>query len=255
MPASDRPSRVSWTAKESGAAVLAALCLVFAPVARADEKAIRAFVQDRIAGATIIGVRRTAVRGLFEVAIRRDSGPAVFYVDAAARVLFTGNLIDIATDRNLTEERLASLSAIDWSSLPLQSAITIRRGKGSREIAVFSDPNCPHCERFERNLMQLDDVTIHIFPYPVIRSESVRQAKAVWCSPDRAKAWNDLMLSRIQPRAAPDCSNPVDEILALGKRLGANATPTFYLRNGNKHAGAMPMADLVPLLDAAKRAR
>lgn len=235
--------------------LLAAVCLLAAPAALGNEKAIRDFVQARVPGAKLIGIRKTPVQGLFEVAVRRESGPTVFYVDAAAKVLILGHLIDIASDRNLTEERSASLSAIDWSSLPLQSAITYRRGAGSREIAIFSDPNCPHCERFERDLMKLDDVTIHIFPYPVIRQESVRQAKAVWCSPDRARAWSDLMLSRIQPRAAPDCATPVDEILALGKRLGATATPTFYLRNGNKHAGAMPMADLVPLLEAAKRSR
>lgn len=90
--------------------------------------------------------------------------------------------------------------------------------------------------------------------YPVIRLESVGQAKAVWCSPDRARAWNDLMLDRIEPAAAPGCENPVDELVALGLRLGVTSTPTWFLRNGQRHAGALRMSDLIPLLDAAAQA-
>jgi thiol:disulfide interchange protein DsbC len=179
----------------------------------------------------------------------------VFYMDGAARLLFLGNVVEAGSERDLTEEQMARLSAIEWSRLPMKSAITIKRGSGRREIAVFSNPNCPFCERFERELVKLDDISIHIFMYPVIRTESVRQVKAVWCSPDRARAWMDLMFNRVEPRAAPDCETPVEDLLALGRRLGATTTPTFSLGMGCKHSGAMPIAELAPLLDAAARSR
>ena len=91
---------------------------------------------------------------------------------------------------------------------------------------------------------------MNIFIFPVIKPESVRQVKAVWCSRDRVKAWNELMFRRVEPLAKTDCANPVDELLALGRRLGATATPTWFLRNGERHSGAMAMAEFVPLLDA-----
>ena len=179
----------------------------------------------------------------------------MFYVDSSAQLLFVGSVLEVASDRDLTEERLRKLSAIDWNSLPFKWAITMKRGSGRREIAIFSDPNCAFCERFERDLAKVDDLTVHIFMYPVIRPESVRQAKAVWCSRDRGKAWMDLMLKRIEPAARPDCDTPVDELLALGQRLGAKSTPTWFLRSGEMHSGAMKMADLAPLLDAGARVK
>lgn len=90
--------------------------------------------------------------------------------------------------------------------------------------------------------------------YPIVKRDSVRQTKAVWCSRDRVKAWNDLILERIEPTAAPDCDNSIDELVALGRRLGARETPTWFLRTGEMRTGAIRMADLIPLLDAAARA-
>lgn len=85
---------------------------------------------------------------------------------------------------------------------------------------------------------------------PVIKPESVRQTKSVWCSKDRAMAWNDLMLKGIEPTAPTDCENPIEELVVLGKRLGAKSTPTWFLPNGERYMGAVPMSKVVPLLDA-----
>jgi thiol:disulfide interchange protein DsbC len=139
---------------------------------------------------------------------------------------------------------------IDWQGLPFELALTMKRGDGRRRIAVFSDPNCPFCLRFESDLAALDDITVHIFMYPVIRPESVRQTKAVWCSRDRVAAWTELMLWRIEPEAKPDCANPIEQLVALGRKLGARMTPTWFLPDGVRRSGAMRMADLVPLLEA-----
>ena len=117
--------------------------------------------------------------------------------------------------------------------------------------AIFSDPNCPYCKRFEEILAKLDDITVHVFPYAVITPESVRQAKSVWCSNDRSKAWNDLMFRRIEPRAATACDNPIEKLVELGRQLGATSTPTWFLENGERYSGAMPLEQVRALLDTA----
>ena len=234
--------------------LLAALALVAATAARADEETIRRVVAAKIQDAKIVSVQKLPQGGLHEVVIERaEGGFAVLYTDEAAEVLFVGRLIDTATDRDLTEERVRKLSTIDWNALPFKWAITMKRGDGRRRIAILSDPNCPYCKKFEADLATLDDITIHIFPYPVIKPESVRQAKAVWCSRDRVKAWNDLMQKRIEPEAKPDCETPIERLVELGRKLGANSTPTWFLPSGEKRAGAMRMGELVPLLDATAR--
>jgi thiol:disulfide interchange protein DsbC len=189
------------------------------------------------------------------VAIRGPNGPQLFYVDERARLIVVGQVLDGRTGRNLTEERLRKLNAIDWASLPFGDAITTKRGNGRRKIAVFSDPNCPYCKRFEKDLAELDDIAVHIFLYPVIRPESIPLTKSVWCSADRAKAWNDLMLRDITPTASPDCETPVEKLVALGRKLGASSTPTWFVETGERFSGAIPLEDTRRILDAAARAK
>ncbi len=222
--------------------------------ARGDEAEIRRVIGAKLRGAAVESVR-PGPAGLFEVVVRGEGGARIFYTDAKATVLVDGNIIDARTGRNLTEERLREVTAVKWDSLPLELAFVVKHGNGRRRLAVFSDPNCPYCRKFEGDLARLGDVTIHLFLYPVIRPESVRQTKAVWCSPDRARAWMDLMFKGVEPRAAPDCDTPVEKILALGRSLGATATPTWILANGQVHSGALPIDEVRQLLDEAAGAK
>lgn len=235
--------------------VAAAALSLLAIEGRADEQAIRQALRARIPNAQIISVQKLPYAGLYEVAVRRGDDTTIYYSDALGQIMIVGNLIDLRADRNVTEERLRQLSAIDWNQLPFHWALTMRRGSGRRQIAIFSDPNCPFCQKFEKELAAVDNVTVHIFMWAVVKPESVRQTKSVWCSKARVKAWNDLMLKRIEPAATTDCDNPIEELIALGKRLGATSTPTWFLPNGEKYVGAQPMNVVVPLLDATAQRR
>ena len=235
-----------------GCAVAAVLTTI-SMAASADEQAIRQLFKSKLPNTQVISVEKLRYAELYEVTVQGDKGYAVFYTDALGQVMFVGNLIETRTDRNLTEERVRKLSAIDWNKLPFHWAVTTRRGQGRRQIAIFSDPNCPFCQTFEKDLAAVEDITVHIFMWPVIKLESVRQTKSVWCSKDRAKAWNDLMLKRVEPTAPTDCENPIEELVALGRRLGATSTPTWFPPNGEKYVGAQPMSMVVPLLDATAR--
>lgn len=230
--------------------MVSAALLPFSLFANAAEEEIRAALRARIPAAEIISIQKLPYAALYEVAVQRGNAKAVYYSDARGEIMIIGDLIDMRTDRNLTEQRLRSLWKVNWNQLPFHWAVTTRRGDGRRQIAIFSDPTCPYCRKFEKDLATVDNITIHIFMWPVIKPESVSQAKSVWCSPDRAKAWNDLMLKRVEPTAPTDCENPIEELVALGKRLGAKSTPTWFLPNGEKYMGAQPMNVVVPLLDA-----
>jgi thiol:disulfide interchange protein DsbC len=236
------------------AALLWLLGLALAAVA--DEALVRRMVEGRLGGAgQIESVRKAPFADLYEVVVRVSDGRHIYYVDGAASVIIAGQVLDARTGRNLTEERQRDLNRVQWGSLPLQWAITSVRGSGRRKIAILSDPNCPYCKRFEEDLAKLDDITVHILPYAVIKPESVRQAKSVWCSKDRVRAWNDLMFRRIEPQAPTDCDNPVERLIEYGRRIGANSTPTWFLETGARYTGALSLEDTRRLLDAASPAR
>jgi thiol:disulfide interchange protein DsbC len=223
--------------------------LLAATAAAADEAQIRKVVEAKLGGVKVEGVQPGPL-GLYEVRFRSSGGMRIVYTDANATHIFLGKIYETQNDRDVTEERLRKLNAIKFDALPLEQAVKIQRGNGKRVMAMFSDPYCPACKQFEQTLQQVDDITIYVFMFPVIRPELAEQSKAVWCSPDRAKAWLDVALRGKPPTAKPACANPVEKNLELGRSLGVNSTPTLILASGERVTGSLAKADLTDLLDA-----
>jgi len=177
---------------------------------------------------------------LYEVAIGND----VVYTDATARYLVQGEIIDLKTGANLTEQRSNDLNRIKWSDLPLNDAIKVVRGKGSRQIAVFADPNCGFCKKLEKSFQQLDNVTIYTFLVPLLSADSATKSKQIWCAADRNKAWNAWMLENQTPTGPGDCGTPLDRNTSLAKKLGVTGTPAMFFVDGSRIAGAVPLAQI-----------
>ena len=228
------------------------LLLWFVPVlACADEAAIRRMMESKLAGAKIEGIQPAPMAGLYEVRYRAAEGIRIVYTDANGNYILSGKLYETKTDRDLTEERLRKLNAIRFESLPLAQAVKVQRGNGKRVVAMFSDPHCPYCQQIEKSLQQIDDVTVYVFMYPVIRPELTDHSKAVWCSPDRSKAWIDLALRGKPPAVSTACETPIEKNLELGRKLRVSSTPTLIFTNGERVSGGLPAADLRELLDDA----
>lgn len=237
--------------------VLAFLIAFFAASAGANEQLIRQVIESRLNGVKVGGVQRAPIAGLFEVWFRTPQGVQILYTDASAKnVLLEGVIVEAATGRDLTAERISKLSAIKFESLPLERAVKIVRGNGRRIAAMFSDPYCPACQTFEQTLQQVDDLTLYVFMFPVIRPERIDHSKSVWCATDRANAWLDLALRKKVPTGPATCDNPVESIVELGQSMGVRATPTLFFENGERVQGGMQLAALRARLDAtAKDAR
>ena len=180
-------------------------------------------------------IHPTAWPGVFEVAM----GANLAYVDATGRYFLFGHLYDMRQQRDLTAERKDAMARINFGSLPLADALTEVRGKGTRTLAIFSDPDCPYCRRLETELRGLNDVTIHTFLMPLASLHPAARGKAVsvWCAADRLATWQALMLRDVMPPQA-DCPHPVDRNVALGEQLGINGTPTLIAGDGRVLAGA-----------------
>jgi thiol:disulfide interchange protein DsbC len=237
---------------------LAALLVLLAATAvSANEAQIRKALEPKLGGARIEGVQPAPIQGLWEVRFRTDEGMRVVYTDAAGSYVIDGNIYDLRRNRDLTGERLRQLNAIKFEALPLDLAVKVQRGNGKRVLAMFSDPYCPACRQFERALAQIDDITVYVFMYPVIRPENADHSRAVWCSPDRAKAWLELAAAPRPkvPEAGASCANPVDKVLETGRKLGVNSTPTLFLANGERLSGGLAAGDLKDLLDRSATAR
>jgi thiol:disulfide interchange protein DsbC len=187
------------------------------------------------------------------VRFKNEDGVHVVYTDAKGAYVIQGSILDVATGQNYTKDRLLKLNAIAFDKLPFDQAIKIQRGDGRRVMAMFSDPYCPYCQQFEKTLRKVDNVTVYVFMYPVIRPQNADHSKEVWCSPDRAKAWLDLALDHKRAQAPSTCATPLEKNLQLGRALRVNSTPTLILANGERIQGGLPLADLEDVLDQTSR--
>jgi thiol:disulfide interchange protein DsbC len=217
-------------------------------VAHANEAEIKSTLLKKVPQIGQINqVNKSVVPGLYEVITQSH----LFYTDEKAQFLIDGAVIDLKSMRNITDDRARKLFALDFSKLPLELAVKKVKGKGERVMAVFSDPNCGYCKKLEKELKQIDNVTIYEFLYPLFPG-SAEKVQAVWCSKDRVKAWDDLMQDDIMP-VAENCSVPTEKVLALGRSLKVNGTPALIFADGTINPGYLPAAELEKALNAAKK--
>jgi thiol:disulfide interchange protein DsbC len=201
----------------------------------AEEQAIRTRLQQAF-NISPTSVARTPF-GWYEVVVNSD----VLYVDPTATYLFAnGSVIDARTRENITQARKDELLKVDFAKLPLDQAVKIRFGNGSRQFVTFEDPNCGYCKKLHSDLRGLKDATVYVFLYPILSPDSTEKAKSIWCSKNRADAWNGWMIEGKAPTASGDCkNNPVQQTLALGQSFGINGTPTLIFADGSRLPGAV----------------
>lgn len=181
------------------------------------------------------------IAGLYEV----NLGKAILYSDAQGAYLLIGKLVDAKTMENVTDRRLAELNRIDFKRLPFANAIKVVKGNGSRQIAVFSDPNCKYCKELEHTLSRADNVTIYTFLFLILKPDSAEKAKAIWCAPNRGAAWQAWMANHQTPGSGTKCNtDPLAQNLALGRRMNVFSTPTAFLANGYRLTGALTLEQL-----------
>jgi thiol:disulfide interchange protein DsbC len=212
------------------------------------EDQIRQKVEARL-NAKVDSVTRMPF-GLYEVVL----GNEVLYVDAAVNYVFAGRVFDARTREDLTQKKRDELLRVDFAALPLEQAVKIVRGNGSRVLVTFEDPNCSYCKKLYRDLRNLRDVTIYTFLYPILSQDSFEKSRNVWCAKDRAAAWDELMGDgKAPPAAAPDCRHPLQQNLALGQKLDVTGTPTIVFTDGSRLPGAVPVERIEERLKAAAK--
>lgn len=215
----------------------------------ATPETVRKSFQERFPGIDIVVVKRTRFPGLFEVQIGMD----LLYTDGNVDYLMQGSLIDAKSRTDLTAERLEELSRVSFSSLPLDLAIKQVKGDGSRQIAVFEDPNCGYCKRLHQTLKDVDNITVYTFLFPILSPDSTVKARNIWCAKDQAATWRNWMLEGKAPPEA-DCETPVETVLALGKKLMVQGTPAIIFADGSRVNGALPLDALKQKLDSVRTA-
>jgi thiol:disulfide interchange protein DsbC len=232
----------SWRNLVKSALSVALLIGLVSEPAQADPQTIRSTLRQLIPNLPQIDdVAPSPVQGLWQVRI----GGTLVYTDASGSLLLEGQLTDMRTRTNLTQEAINKALAVPFDSLPLQDAvITHQEGRGERRIAVFADPNCGFCKRFEVDLHKLTNVRVYTFMVPFLGQKSADDVRSIMCASDPVATWRQWMLSGVAPQpnqGGCQAAAAIDRNLELARRLGITGTPTTLFMNQQRVSGAVPL--------------
>jgi thiol:disulfide interchange protein DsbC len=231
--------------------IVAAIFLTLSQYALADEASLKKAIEAAYPKFKVESITKTPYGGLYEVFM----GGQIVYTDEKLTFLIAeGRLVDPKTKKDVTGERLDELTKIDFNSLPLDQAIKVVKGNGSRKLVVFSDVDCPFCKRLEQNeLSNISDVTVYTFLYPIeqLHPDAAAKSKSIWCASNRVKAWNDWIFNNKLPASAGNCEVPLERVGELARKFGVTSTPTLIFSDGKRMLGAQPYKEIEKSMQAA----
>jgi thiol:disulfide interchange protein DsbC len=201
-------------------------------------------------GVEVGDISDSAVPGIYQVAV----GAEVAYVTSDGRYLLEGELYDLKTNSNLTEQtrenaRVDLLASVDPATMIVFSP---ENGEVKHTITIFTDVDCGYCRQFHRDIAEVNalGIEVHYLFYPRTGrdSESWAKAEKVWCSADRNAALTRAKLGGSLPDAT--CGEtPVAAHYDLGHRVGLRGTPAIYSSTGEHLGGYLTPATLIRVLD------
>jgi thiol:disulfide interchange protein DsbC len=207
------------------------------------EATIRATLEKRLPNLPHIDeITRSPVAGLWEVRL----GSQLIYSDAQGSFVIEGEIIDTARHANLTQDRIDTLTAVDFSKLPLRDAVVWKKGTGARKLVVFADPNCGYCKKLERDLSSVNNVTVFTFMIPILGGDSPQKARDIWCSRDNGTVWRSWMIDGTPPPAATGkCdTSALSRNVALGQKHGVTGTPSLVFEDSARVPGVLSAEEL-----------
>ncbi len=200
----------------------------------------------------VLEIRTAPVRSMWEVDVESNGKKGLVYLDFTKKYVFSGSLIDVRDMKNVTQERFAEINKVDVSKIPLKDALIMGSRNARKRVIVFTDPECPYCaklhEEMKKVVAQRKDVAffIKMFPLP-IHKDAYAKAKTIVCEKS-LQLLEDSYQHKPLPKATCRTS-AVDENIALGKKIGVNATPTLIMPDGRMITGGSDAKGLIAEID------
>ena len=179
------------------------------------------------------------------------SGPRLFYISNDGKDLLQGSLIEIATRKDISEERRNGIRQSAIEELGEENMIVFPAKDSRHTISVFTDIDCGYCRKLHNEIDQFNAKGITVrylaFPRAGVGAPSYNKAVSVWCDKDRLAAMTRAKSGEEMPKA--DCDNPVKKEYELGQMIGVQGTPAIVLEDGTMLPGYVPAAKLAAALD------
>jgi thiol:disulfide interchange protein DsbC len=205
-------------------------------LAHADEMTMQKTLAAKYPNTVFKSIEKTQIPGIYQVVMGRN----VAYVAEDGRYFLFGSLYDMQTQTDLSVSKREAASKIDVSSIPLDNAIKTVKGKGTRKLIVYTDPDCPYCKVLAKTLDEMDDVTVYniLFPIDGLHPDATRKAENIYCSENKSQVLENWLVRGIAIKDAKQCKTPVADNIASANKLGLNGTPMIIGFDGRVLRGA-----------------
>ena len=220
------------------------LILVFTSTSIFADDAIEQLKQKlkiKMPGIDITQITKSPVDGLFQVI----SGSQVVYMTKDARYMVDGDLVDLMSKRNFTEEAKSGMRMASIDSLGEDQMLIYTPKKIEHTVTIITDINCPYCRRLHDEMdeyMKLGVRVRYIF-MPLKGQDDFDKTVSVWCSEDR-----NLSLDIVKSGGSVEskkCDNPIKQHLALSRKMGVRGTPAIIMEDGTMLPGYVPISKLI----------
>lgn len=215
----------------------------------ADIKTLKSALQQRLPQAADATIKATPLAGIYEV---MASGQ-IMYMDKDARYILDGDLFDLQSRRNLTEETRGGLRLEALNELGEDNMLVYKpEGDVKHTITVFTDIYCPYCRRLHEEMDQYmsSGIKVRYIFVPFKGERSINTSVSVWCAKDRNVAMDKAKAG--EEIEKKNCDNPVGQHQSLASALGIRGTPAIMLESGQLMPGYVPASKLIQQISSMK---
>lgn len=173
----------------------------------------------------------------------------VIYMTKDARYMFDGDLVDLKTRKNYTDEAMTGIRLTQLNILGEDKMVVYTPDKVKHTITVVTDVDCPYCRKLhsEMDEYMASGIKVRYVFMPLKGQADYDKTVSIWCSEDRNVAL-DMAKSGVN-LDAKNCDNPIDEHIKVARKLGVNGTPAIILQDGELLPGYVPVKKLAAELD------
>ena len=186
-------------------------------------------------------ISATPVEGLYEVIV----GSQVVYMSVDARYMIEGDLFDLKTKRNVSEEAKSTIRLAAIEKLGADNMLVYKPEKVKNTITVVTDIDCPYCRRLHNEIPDYmkNEVQVRYIFMPLKGAADMKKTVSVWCSDNQQTALDTAKSGgKVEDKT---CDNPINDHLALARELGVRGTPAILLEDGRLLPGYVPVDKLV----------
>lgn len=171
------------------------------------------------------------------------------FISSDGKYLIEGHVFDIDARRNVMDDAMAGVRKQALANIPQNKRIVFAPRNPKYHVTVFTDPNCPYCREFHKQIAEYNQLGIAVdyvlFPLS-IHPGADKVSQTVWCSKNRNTAFNEALEGKAL--APLTCPNPIAEVTSIANSIGVNGTPAIFADDGAQLGGYVPPAQLAKQL-------